>query len=205
MIGRNLTESKWLDICAIGRLKELSNVSAVNKRLMDRGFRFTTSYMGGKSVLWSFESVYEKEGFIKNIFWDTFMVMEEGSVTLENQPKPVWISIARLPLRLWNVAFFQKLGGVPGDLLFIESETLHRRRLDRARLLIAIPGDRPCPSEVRIKDGSWDFPIQMEIDLIPVDFAWLVEQLDLKFEGPYPEVYSSNRHSSDDRGSMEDR
>ncbi|KAI9185739.1 hypothetical protein LWI28_010249 [Acer negundo] len=103
------------------------------------------------------------------------------------KPNPLWFTISGLPLHLWNITTFQKLGSILGNLSFIEEETLLRRRMDRARLLVAIIGNCRCPKVVKIKDGSRSFPVQIVKDFFPVDF------LDLNFEAPAPK----NQLSSD--------
>ena len=103
-------DSKWLDRCAIWVLKKFSSVSKVNERLIDRGYCFTSRYMGGKAILWCFESVEDGEGFInKSFFWnDTFASMDFWSKPIESQGSPVWVKFAGVPLYLWNETFFKK-------------------------------------------------------------------------------------------------
>ncbi|KAK3227568.1 hypothetical protein Dsin_007430 [Dipteronia sinensis] len=174
----------WLERSAIGELIDFSKVTQVNERLSDRGFRFSSSYLGGKAVLWTFESTHENEGFIRNgFFWkDTFRSMKKWSESLENQPKSVWINIAGLPLRFWNIYFFQKIGNRFGELLLVESDTLQRKRMDRAQLLVAINGNRPCPKYVKVATGSRPFLVKVEENSVPVDPAWVGKILDLNFE-----------------------
>ncbi|KAK4856975.1 hypothetical protein QYF36_023303 [Acer negundo] len=65
LMGCNLSDDKWLENCAVRVLKEFSNVSKVNNRLVIRGFSCLASYLGGRFVLWSFELVYECKSFIR--------------------------------------------------------------------------------------------------------------------------------------------
>ena len=62
-------EEHWLRRCAVGVLKTFSKVDSVNDRLESRGFKFTSHFVGTKSVLWCFESEIDKEGFINNRFF----------------------------------------------------------------------------------------------------------------------------------------
>ncbi|KAK1565721.1 hypothetical protein Q3G72_033291 [Acer saccharum] len=55
-------EEHWLRRCAVGVLKTFSKVDSVNDRLESRGFKFTSHFVGTKSVLWCFESEIDKEG-----------------------------------------------------------------------------------------------------------------------------------------------
>ena len=46
ILGTMVSDRKWLAMSAIGVLKDFFSVSRVQKRLIDRGFRFTTRYLG---------------------------------------------------------------------------------------------------------------------------------------------------------------
>ncbi|KAK1584306.1 hypothetical protein Q3G72_031799 [Acer saccharum] len=68
---RQRVVDNWLSKCAVGVLKQFGNVSSVSKRLKDKGFRFSSSYAGDKSILWVFDSEDEKDVFMLNrFFWD---------------------------------------------------------------------------------------------------------------------------------------
>ncbi|KAK1582597.1 hypothetical protein Q3G72_016627 [Acer saccharum] len=58
-----------LSRCDVGVLKEFSSVFSVNKRLVDRDYSYSSSYLGDKNILWCFGTTLEKEGFLKNIFF----------------------------------------------------------------------------------------------------------------------------------------
>ncbi|KAK1575577.1 hypothetical protein Q3G72_006617 [Acer saccharum] len=67
----NTGDREWLSRCAVGILKSFSKVTSVCNRLSDRGFSFSSHYLGDKFVLWCFETELEKSGFINNRFlWD---------------------------------------------------------------------------------------------------------------------------------------
>ncbi|KAK3200244.1 hypothetical protein Dsin_023659 [Dipteronia sinensis] len=140
--------------------------------------------MGGRSILWNFESALDRDRFVRNrFFWDdSFVSMKNWSDSLQNFSSPVWINVSGVPLRLWNVNFFHKIGNLLGELLFIEKDTLLRKRLDRARLLIALPGNRRCPQCIRVAKGRSSWPISIEKDAFPMEFALLSEVLDLKHD-----------------------
>ncbi|KAK3199260.1 hypothetical protein Dsin_022675 [Dipteronia sinensis] len=192
---RKTEDKKWIEGSAVGVLRDFASVTKVNKRLTDRGFGFSSRYLGGKSVMWSFETEHESESFINSkFFWNyTFITMEKGSSKLISQDSPVWINISGISMSHWNEDFFKKMGNFLGDFLYSEDDTLQRRRLDRGRILIAMPGDQPCPKKVKVVEGSWSCWVAIEMDETPVEFSWLVEVLGLKFETstekmtPFPE------------------
>ncbi|KAK3210477.1 hypothetical protein Dsin_015183 [Dipteronia sinensis] len=191
-IDRKVSEHKWLEMCDIGVLKDFASVLRVFKRLSDRGLRFSSKYLGGKVILWSFESVNETKGFINNcFFWeDTFRSMEKWSERIQMQPKPIWINVAGLPLNYWNEAFFQRVGNLLGDLLLIEKDNLHKRRLDIGTLLISVPEDRRIPNKVKVTDGVKTFCITVEKEDFLTNLDWLVEELGLNFESKLKDLES---------------
>ncbi|KAK2654263.1 hypothetical protein Ddye_014119 [Dipteronia dyeriana] len=64
--NNNKKEETWLSSCTVGILKEFSNASSVNKRLLSRGLFFFSSYLGDKCILWRFNSDLENESIIEN-------------------------------------------------------------------------------------------------------------------------------------------
>ena len=54
---------------AVGELKKFNNIKLVNKKLESRGFIFYSVYLGGRSIVWTFESECKRDGFIKNGFF----------------------------------------------------------------------------------------------------------------------------------------
>ncbi|KAK3206449.1 hypothetical protein Dsin_020495 [Dipteronia sinensis] len=177
-----VSDAMWLDKSVVGVMKKFSNFTKVTERPISRGFSFRARFLGGRAILWSFRSSHECEGFIRNrFFWeDLFSSMEKWSMVRSYNEKPYWFNILGIPLNYWNEMFFQKLGSRLGDLLMIDIETFHRRRLDRARLLISVPMNRLCPKDIKVIVGNKTFPVMMGMDPLPVESKWLEDTLSLK-------------------------
>ncbi|KAK4847020.1 hypothetical protein QYF36_024408 [Acer negundo] len=103
---------KWLG--RTRKLKDFTNVFQVNKQLEERGIEFSSTYLGGKDIVWTFESSYDRDGFINNGFlWrNCFISMHEWRESWLNTIKLKWIEVYRVPLLCWCKAFFKKLGGL---------------------------------------------------------------------------------------------
>lgn len=174
-LDRNIADNKWLNSCAIGVLKVFSNVSKVKRRLIERGFRFKIKYLGGKSVLWDFESICETEGFIKSrLFWeDTFCSMEKGSELTEYRSMSKGVNISGFPLSYWNQSFFRKIGNYMGEFLCADNDSILKNRLDRSRILISPKGQQQCSREMKVVDGGSFFSVQVEMDSKTVDLEWV--------------------------------
>ncbi|KAK1568806.1 hypothetical protein Q3G72_029011 [Acer saccharum] len=104
----------WISKCAIGILREFMNISYVNRRLSNRGFSFSSSYLGDLKVLWSFDTEQESTRFIKNRFYwdDCFYSMGKWTTSDAAKSRLAWINSMEVPLNCWNDAFFFKLGEI---------------------------------------------------------------------------------------------
>ncbi|KAK1578506.1 hypothetical protein Q3G72_030798 [Acer saccharum] len=110
-VNKDLNQ-EWLNICSIRVLKEFAAVSRVNNRLLRKGFGFSSSYIGDKCSLWTFESVVHREEFIscKGLWNDVFSSMVKWSDFIVPQARPVWFNIMGVPLSLWTSNFFYEAG-----------------------------------------------------------------------------------------------
>ncbi|KAK2639940.1 hypothetical protein Ddye_027735 [Dipteronia dyeriana] len=135
-----VSEGLWFHNSVVGVMRSFNNITRVKKRLWNRGFSFTAKFLGGKAILWSFESIQECEGFIRNsFFWkDLFLSMEKWSVVYSFDQKPVWFNFTGIALDYWNEVFFKKLGSKFGDLALVDKGTRLRKRLDSTRLLLLV-------------------------------------------------------------------
>ncbi|KAK3173904.1 hypothetical protein Dsin_032545 [Dipteronia sinensis] len=143
----------WLSRCAVD-----NSIPDVNKRLSSRGFSFSNSFLSDKRILWSLETEFEKEGFIRNrFFWDDrFVSIERWSKTFSPFSRLAWIEVFGIPLDCWCSDFFKKLGNLLGSYLTAEEDTFSNiKRLDRGRMLVQIPLDQAISKEIKVKVGRW--------------------------------------------------
>ncbi|KAK1582444.1 hypothetical protein Q3G72_015019 [Acer saccharum] len=76
--------------------------------------------------------------------------------------KPTWFNFAGVALDFWNKDFFKKLGSMFGDTVLIDDETLFRKRLNSARLLLLVPPNQTFPKVIKIVDGYRNFYVSVE-------------------------------------------
>ncbi|KAK2640632.1 hypothetical protein Ddye_028427 [Dipteronia dyeriana] len=136
----------------------------------------------GKSILWSFESKVEKDGFIKNrFFWgNCFSSMSSWSDHWAPKGKLEQIIAHGVPMNCWDDAFFLKLGRHIGDSLWVDEETSFRKRLDRGSFLAPIPNDCSNFFSIKVSMEDLSFTVKMEVDPKPVSQSWLTHFLGLK-------------------------
>ncbi|KAK1582334.1 hypothetical protein Q3G72_014056 [Acer saccharum] len=176
----------WLRKCAVGVLNRFSSISRVNNHLEERDFAFSSTFLGGRRILWQFESEVECEGLIRNsFFWtDCFRSMEKWSDMLKYDVRTVWVDLWGIPLSCWNKEFFYSLGRSLGDPLLLDEDTLRRRRLDRGRMLVALPLDKTVPNKIKSMINGEVVYVALVEDKNPMSSGWINEFLELKCQLP---------------------
>ncbi|KAK2635334.1 hypothetical protein Ddye_030126 [Dipteronia dyeriana] len=169
-MDRNQVYECWISKCAIGSLREFTNVSSMKWRLISRDFLFSTSYLEDMKVMWRFDSNQESISFIKNRFYwdDCFSSMGKWSFSDTAKSRLAWINIMGVPLLFWNDAFFLKVGQILGEPVVIEGNTKQRNRLDKGRIMVLIPFGHHIPNKISVMEGVNMFSLEVEEDLTPV-------------------------------------
>lgn len=72
----------------------------------------------------------------------------------------VWINVMGIPFKLWSLDFMKEIGNVCSEFITISKQTLNRRRLDLASILIStplnnIPTNLPSMLMVRLLSYRW--------------------------------------------------
>ncbi|KAK1556451.1 hypothetical protein Q3G72_005195 [Acer saccharum] len=179
--GSNETED-WLSRSAVGELETFSNVNSVNQKLEARGFIFSSSFLGGKRIVWTFESELDRDGFLYNrFFWkDSFLNMSKWRDSMLSSSRLRWVDAYGVPLQCWCKPFFTKLGGQVGEAVWIEESTVAKRVLDKGRVLIIAPLEVKISCTIDLKIGKLTFPVILVEDPMPVSSSWVTEFLGLK-------------------------
>ncbi|KAK1582530.1 hypothetical protein Q3G72_015984 [Acer saccharum] len=189
---RNITMSwkgsfeveEWLSRSVVGVLKNFNSIKGVNQKLDDRGFLYTSTFMGGKNIVWTFQSQCERDSFINNRFlWEQcFFSMKEWKEQSQVQElkKISWVEVYGVPLKCWCRDFFLKIGEHVGEVLWIDRATEHRWRLDVGKLLVSKPLGHVQPCEVVAKDGRRSTTVKLVECPTPVTEEWISSQLGLR-------------------------
>ncbi|KAK1553428.1 hypothetical protein Q3G72_034869 [Acer saccharum] len=170
----NQGSAGWLAKSALGVLKQFKDLSAVNQRLLSRGFIFSSHFLGDKRIVWQFNSEIDCIGFIKNqFFWeDCFLSMDICPLDVVARSRLRWVELFGVPLRCWDASFFMSIGRMLGVPLLIEEETLNIARLDRGRILISIPFDSKRCEKIWVSEHDRSFEVSIEQDALPMDQEW---------------------------------
>ncbi|KAK1558280.1 hypothetical protein Q3G72_000670 [Acer saccharum] len=172
-------EDDWFSRSAVRVLKEFLSIESVNQKL---GFPFTSAYMKGKSIDWTFESNCDRDGFIRNsFFWkDVFLSMSKCGGVVAPRKSLKWIDVFGVLLCCWGRDFFKKIVGKIGDMLWVEENTELKERLDNGRLLVLVPPQTRINCEIMVKVEGRSFPVRLTEHTTPVLIAWVDKFLGLK-------------------------
>ncbi|KAK3231824.1 hypothetical protein Dsin_003705 [Dipteronia sinensis] len=132
---RSSEDEAWLSKSAIGWLKDFGSFEPVNMKLESRGCAFSTAYLGGKGTVWTFDSEWDRDGFINNEFlWrDYFVSMSNWNEEFALSTSLKWIDVYGVPLNCWSISFFKELGNHVGELVWIDEDTRSRCRASNKR------------------------------------------------------------------------
>ncbi|KAK1568644.1 hypothetical protein Q3G72_027057 [Acer saccharum] len=174
-------EEEWLMRSAVGELKEFYNLELVTKMLESRGFIFSSVYLGGKSIMWTFEMICERDGVIMNgLFWrECFSSMSGWKHSTSGLLRLKWVDVYGVPMDCWCHDFFRKLGGQVGETVWVEEDTRRRARLDKGRIMILAPMDSTISSVSKVKGKQGIFTVRMEEDPAQVSMDWVNQFLGL--------------------------
>jgi len=130
-----------LERCFVGRLTQHMEAEAVQTSLFMEGWRnIKVVPMGEKLVLLKGN---RKEDVTKTLevnkaWWKaTFSEVLPWTPNLVASSRRVWVHIRGIPLHVWHEKNFKKVGGLFGTFLDFDDETVCRRRLDVANILIS--------------------------------------------------------------------
>ncbi|KAK1582963.1 hypothetical protein Q3G72_019814 [Acer saccharum] len=82
------------------------------------------------------------------------------------------------------------VGGVLGDPVLVDVNTLQRRRLDKGRVLVLLPFGCRCPEKLEVVVDRKSLTVSVEQERSPVEIQWLEEQLGLEMEDSLADLNS---------------
>ncbi|KAK3218922.1 hypothetical protein Dsin_012892 [Dipteronia sinensis] len=126
-------------------------------------------YIGDKNVLWTFQSIRERDTFIRSIvIWeDLFSSVGTWTIAITPQSRLSWVEFRGIPLHYWCEEFFMRLGWAVGEPLLIDEDTRKKDNLLRGRVLVLIPFSSKCPSRIKIVTGKRTYSVSAWEDAAP--------------------------------------
>nr|GEZ43139.1 RNA-directed DNA polymerase, eukaryota [Tanacetum cinerariifolium] len=109
----------------LGKVKNFHSINNIKVTLVKEGFVISNiSYMGGLWVLIELENVEMQKEFLQHVgvnsWFQTLHLVTSDFVSTE---RIVWVDVEGIPLKLWSLATFKKIGNKWGDVMEIEEAT----------------------------------------------------------------------------------
>ena len=144
----------------------------------------SSHYLGDKVILWVFQSIANRDNFIRNRFlWDDlFSSMGPWSNAVTPESRISWKEFRGVPLDCWCEDFFKRLGWAIGEPLMIEKDTLDRSNLVSGRVLVLIPYNHKCPQVVKVDTRRSSFLVSIWEDPTPIGYSNILGWLGLDWE-----------------------
>ncbi|KAK9042478.1 hypothetical protein V6N11_017548 [Hibiscus sabdariffa] len=127
--------------CLVGQINPMYDPKFVQQVLVANGFRVKVSSWSGFYVVIQFEEVEQMD-----IFWDLkesvlkpwFEEIDTVERFMKEQKLKVWVSLEGIPLEAWSESTMFAIGSCWGRVIQIDSDTVERKLLDKARLLLGV-------------------------------------------------------------------
>ena len=143
---------------AVWRLNEKVRIMGLNEDLLFLEFN---SPEQAKRVLESGRKSF-KGGVLQLDWWSP----ETGCLRSRGVEQEAWIRVVGLPLHLWSLEILRRIGDVCGGFVDIDKETVLRKELKWARLLVKTEG-KVRPSTVNILEGPRLYELQIWWEILP--------------------------------------
>lgn len=124
--------------------------------------------LGAKEVLLEFENE-EKRVLLqeaRDFLFKKFSAICLDSITQRGSSYLVWIKVKKVLVHAWNPGFFPVVSMRFGNLVCMDIDTVKKRRLDEARLLVSSPIPIINDQVMDVKRGEDIFRIFIEKDII---------------------------------------
>ncbi|KAK1568831.1 hypothetical protein Q3G72_029397 [Acer saccharum] len=105
-----------------------------------------------------------------------------GYPWLASKSRLMWVEFWGVPLKCWQNDLSLRMGETIGEALMVEEETCKKIRMDRGRVLIAVPLKDHCPDNIEIEVEGSSFVSMVVVDNQPVQSQWLENHLARKRE-----------------------
>ncbi|KAL4320202.1 hypothetical protein GQ457_18G015870 [Hibiscus cannabinus] len=153
-IGLVDKDQSWLKHCLVGHINSMYDPEFVQQVLISEGFSVKVSSWSGFYVVVQFQEEEQMD-----IFWDLkesvlkpwFEEIDTVESFMREQKLKVWVSLEGLPLEAWSESTLFTTGSRWGRVIQIDSDSVERKRLDKARLLLGVKCLSRIPPQISVK------------------------------------------------------
>ncbi|KAL4386551.1 hypothetical protein GQ457_09G024140 [Hibiscus cannabinus] len=134
-------EPKLPSVVKEGQIVAMYDAEFIQQILRSEGFKVSVSCWYGFYVILRFEEIEQveifwdlKDSFLKTWFCDIDMIES----FMKSKKLQVWVCIEGMPLEAWNDSNFVSIANLWGNVIRLDTDTIEKRRLDVARVLVGI-------------------------------------------------------------------
>ncbi|KAK8517252.1 hypothetical protein V6N12_032448 [Hibiscus sabdariffa] len=146
-------DQSWLKHCLVGHINSMYDPEFVQQVLISEGFSVKVSSWSGFYVVVQFQEEEQMD-----IFWDLkesvlkpwFEEIDTVESFMREQKLKVWVSLEGLPLEAWSESTLLAIGSRWGRIIQIDSDSVERKRLDKARLLLGVKCLSRIPPQIAV-------------------------------------------------------
>lgn len=159
--------NEWLRRTVIAKLKPYRSMIYVQDHLRNLGYvDIEVKHMGGNKVIMTCKSIEERDAlwgegkfaWLKECFQD--IQKWEENMTISNS-RLVWLNFYGVPLHLWNMDTFMKLGSIWGDVILISEETVKGLSYAVGKVLISTDVMEIINQIVELENNKKSFQVRV--------------------------------------------
>ncbi|KAK9292668.1 hypothetical protein L1049_020646 [Liquidambar formosana] len=125
------------------------------------------------------ESELDKRHWLENdseLLSNWFLKLKEWDPQVVNKTRLVWVSVLGMPLHVWNIKNFRKIGEVFGEVVSWDSNIARKSRFDSARILLSMDYKYNIDGKISVLIKEKNFKVSVREEKM-LDFH------DIKIEG----------------------
>ncbi|XVE94526.1 hypothetical protein REPUB_Repub02eG0016300 [Reevesia pubescens] len=161
------SEMEWLQRSIIGRLNDNHSLISLQRSLYSQGIFCDAVTLGGDSVLLTFPTKEDMNlvNCEQKVILDKLLDCHNPwNHSLVQREIAYWVTLEEVPIHIWHINFFKSLGDSWGSFIRVNTDTLLRKRLDIARVLVTVGSRMDIPSSVFINVRGCSYKILVSVD-----------------------------------------
>ncbi|XP_058220218.1 uncharacterized protein LOC131330605 isoform X2 [Rhododendron vialii] len=124
---------------AVAKLKEITTMEIVQQALEDLDFQdVSAKSLGGMDLIITFQSKEDRQAALRNPkIQGWFKSFKPWNGEPSGKSRLVWLKCRGIPLNVWSLSSFKRIGEIWGDFITLDQETLKEESYGVGRMMIA--------------------------------------------------------------------
>ncbi|XVE69095.1 hypothetical protein DITRI_Ditri09bG0122900 [Diplodiscus trichospermus] len=145
---------EWLERCAMGQLRDHSNLRLVHKWFYNANIKCSICLVGGVTVAIIFYSKVEMEAILSDaneMLDEWFKDLWPWRLRFGPKKIALWVKLEGIPLDTWHPEFFMFLANRWGTFIKMDDQSFFKKKFDFARILVLVGSKDDIPFIVNVK------------------------------------------------------